>query len=259
MRISIAPVKALRLVHPETVELGTAGVPGDRRFWLVDESGRLANDKNFPSLVQVVPEWDETTRRLALRFPGGEEVLGVVDPGEPVDAVLYGEPHPSRAVPGPWSEALASFVGAPLRLLWSEHGAVDRGVLRGGWFSLVSRASLERLRREAGEEAAVDGRRFRMLFEIDGVDEHAEDEWLGRRVRVGEAVVEPQGDVGRCAVTTHDPDTGETDLDTLKVLAGYRREGTTEPLPLGVYGSVVKPGRVQVGDPVALVADAVPA
>jgi len=254
-RISTAPVKALGLVHPEAVELGPAGVAGDRRFWLVDADGRLVNNKRYGTLVQVRPDWDEASRRLALAFPDGEVVAGVVEPGEPVEAVLYGAPHPSRAVPGPWQEALSRFAGSPLTLLWSESGAVDRGV-RGGAVSLVSRASLERLRVEAGAEEPVDGRRFRMLFELDGVAAHEEDEWIGRRVRLGGAVVAPTGDVGRCAVTTHDPDTGIPDLDTLGVLARYRREGRTEPLPLGVHGAVVAPGTVQVGDPVGLLAAA---
>ncbi len=257
-RISIAPVKALALVHPEEVELTEAGVAGDRRFWLVDGDGRLANGKQFPELMQVRPAWDEAARRLALRFPDGEEVAGVVEPGEAVEATLYGRPHRSRTVPGPWQEVLSRFAGAPLTLLWSESGAVDRGV-RGGAFSLVSRGSLERLRREAGTSAEVDGRRFRMLFEIDGVAEHEEDDWIGRRVRLGEAVVAPVGDVGRCVVTTRDPDTGVTDLDTLGVLSGYRREGRTEALPFGVHGAVVQPGRVRAGDPVGLFAVPVPA
>jgi len=41
-----------------------------------------------------------------------------------------------------------------------------------------------------------------------------------------------------------------SDFDTLKLLAGYRREGVTEPLPFGVYCDVAVPGRVRVGDPV---------
>ena len=249
-RISIAPVKALGLVHPDEVELGHAGVAGDRRFWLAAADGRLVNDKAFPQLPRVRPEWDETTRRLALTFPDGDVVEGVVEPGEPQMPLLREDPHASRSVPGPWQEALSEYAGKPLTLWWSESGAVDRGI-RGGAISLVSRSSLERLRREAGVDDPVDGRRFRMLFELDGVDEHEEDEWIGRRVRVGEAVIAPVGDVGRCAVTTRNPDTAEVDLDTLKVLAGYRREGRTEPLPLGVHGAVVEPGRVRVGDSVA--------
>jgi MOSC domain-containing protein len=251
VRISIAPVKALRLVHPQEVELTPAGVAGDRRFWLVDDDGRLVNAKRRSRLLQVRAEWDEATRRLALSFPDGRRVEGVVEPGEPVDAEMWGLPNSSRIVPGPWEEALSAHAGLPLRLLWSERGAVDRGV-GGGAVTLVSTASLERFRREAEVGAPVDGRRFRMLFEIEGVSEHEEDEWIGRRVRLGDAVVVPVGDVGRCAVTTHHPETGETDLDTLRVLAGYRPEGKTERLPLGVHGAVVEPGRVRVGDPVGL-------
>ena len=116
--------------------------------------------------------------------------------------------------------------------------------------SLISQASLERLGQEAAAQD-VDGRRFRMLFEIDGVGPHEEDTWIGQRVRIGDAVVQPVGDVGRCVVTKCDPDTGTSDLDTLGALARYRREGQTEPLPFGVYGEVVEPGRVRLGDPVS--------
>jgi uncharacterized protein YcbX len=110
------------------------------------------------------------------------------------------------------------------------------------------------MRAEAGVSEPVDGRRFRMLFEIDGVEPHEEDTWLGVQITIGEAVIVPLGDVGRCVVTTCDPDTAISDFDTLKLLAGYRREGVTEPLPFGVYCDVAVPGRVRVGDSVRAVA-----
>jgi len=53
-------------------------------------------------------------------------------------------------------------------------------------------------------------------------------------------------------VTTQDPDTGVPTVDTLRALRSYRPEGT-ERLPFGVFGSVVAPGRVRVGDAVELV------
>jgi hypothetical protein len=253
VRISIAPVKALHVVNPDEVELGETGVTGDRRFWLVDGNRRLVNGKGHPELMRVHPEWDEASRRLALTFPDGWRVEGEVEPGEPFAADLYGTPHPSRTVSGPWQEALSELAGEPLTLLWSEGGAQDRGRDHGGWATLISRGSLERLRAEAGVDEPVDGRRFRMLFEIDGVSAHEEDSWLGRRVAIGDAVIAPVGDVGRCVVTTCDPDTAISDFDTLKLLAGYRRDGVTEPLPFGVYCDVAVPGRVRVGDPVHLV------
>src|SRR5581483_3839148 len=246
----IAPVKALHVVNPEEVELTRDGVVGDRRFWLVDHDRRLVNGKGHPELMRVQPEWDEASRRLALAFPDGSVVAGEVEPGEPFAAELYGTPHPSRSVPGPWQEALSRFAGEQLTLLWSESGAQDRGCDHGGWATVVSRGSLERLREEAAAAESVDGRRFRMLFEIDGVDAHEEDAWIGSRIAIGDAVIAPVGDVGRCVVTTRDPDTAVSDFDTLKLLAGYRREGVTEPLPFGVYCDVAVAGRVRVGDAV---------
>ncbi len=126
--------------------------------------------------------------------------------------------------------------------------ASDRGPDAG--VSVISAASIADLAHTGGVES-LDARRFRMLFEIDGVGPYAEDRWIGRDVRVGGAVVHLSGNIGRCVVTTCDPATGERDFDTLGVLARYRREiATTEPLPLGVVGDVVTTGRVRVGDPV---------
>jgi uncharacterized protein YcbX len=249
VRISYAPVKSLGLLHPGEVLLGADGVAGDRRFWLRDEVGALYGGKRSGELQRIRPEWDEETRRLGLTFPDGRRVDGVVELGEAVDAELYREPRPSRRVLGPWEEAISGYIGRPLELLWAEGDAVDRS-LEGGTVSLVSRGSLERLRKEVGVTAAIDGRRFRMLFEIDGVGAHEEDDWLGAEVQIGEARVVFNGDVGRCVVTSRDPDTGVVDLATLVTLAAYRPEGKTEQLPFGIYGAVAAPGRVRVGDAV---------
>jgi hypothetical protein len=249
VRISIAPVKSCALVHPESVMLEPEGVVGNRRFWLRDERGALYGGKRDGTLQRVHPVWEESTRRLSLSFPGGERVEGIVELGDPVEVELYRLPLPSHRVIGPWEAALSRYVGRPLQFLWADHGAVDR-TPEGGTVSVVSRGSLERLREEAGAADAIDGRRFRMLFEIDGVAAHEEDEWMSGQVQVGDAVLALNGDVGRCVVTTQNPDTGESDLDTLGVLARYRREGRFEKLPFGVYGSVAVPGRVRVGDAV---------
>ena len=93
-----------------------------------------------------------------------------------------------------------------------------------------------------------------MLIELGGPPAHAEDEWVGRRLRVGEALIGVGGNVGRCLVTTRDPDSGDVDLPVLDLLRSYRAGlPTTEPLALGVYGEVLEPGRVRLGDAVGLV------
>jgi uncharacterized protein YcbX len=89
---------------------------------------------------------------------------------------------------------------------------------------------------------------------VDGLAAHEEDRWVGKRARIGNATVEFGGHVGRCLITSRDPETGEITLPTLDVLGDYRRGiETTEPLPFGIYGQVVTPGAVRVGDAVGLV------
>jgi hypothetical protein len=236
------------LHHPTEVDLLESGVRGDRRFYIVTESGRLVNDKTFGPLQLVQTDYDEHLDVLTMRIGDGEEIAAPVERGEEIDTRFHSRPRNARLVMGPWAAHLSAYVGEPVRLVEPSGSAVDRG--REGAATIVSLASLDALAGALGV-ASVDGRRFRMNVGFDGVDPHTEDEWLGRRIRVGDAVIVPQGNVGRCAVTTQNPDTGRPDLDTLKALAAYRGDlETTEPLPFGVHATVVEPGRVRVGDPV---------
>jgi len=246
--ISVSPVKGLALGQLEECELTEAGVAGDRRFFLVDEDNRLVNSKGLGMLQQIVPSYDEETELLTLAFPDGRALSHHVSVDGALDARFWSVSVPARVVEGPWSEALSDFTGRELRLVRADTPATDRR--RSGAATLLGTGSLRAMARLLGVQD-VDGRRFRMNFGVDGLAEHEEDEWLGRRVRIGQAVVVPQGNVGRCAVTTQNPETGAPDLDTLKALAAYRQDlQTTEPLPFGVYAAVAEPGRLRVGDPV---------
>jgi uncharacterized protein YcbX len=248
--IAFTPVKGLRLRQLEEAEVTADGIPGDRAFFLVDGDGTMVNAKRLGPLLTVIAEHDPTAGRLVLRFPDGREVAGAVELGDPIAVRFYGMTLHARPLRGDFAAALSEHAGAPLRLVAApaHRSGVDRG--RDGAVTLLSTASLERLRAQAGAAAPVDMRRFRMTFGIDGVEPHAEDGW--RDVRIGEALLRVRGNVGRCAVTTRDPDGGEVDFQTLHHLAAYRRDGvaTTEPLPFGVHARVLEPGRVRVGDPV---------
>ncbi len=212
-RISVAPVKGLGLVHPESAWLGLDGVPENRRFHIVDAAGRRFNQLRNGALVRIRPDYD------------------------------------------PDSEP-----GLSLRLVQSPPGlAVDRGR---GHVSLISTASLAELGRNGGQTEPVDGRRFRMLFELDGCAPHEEDGWVKRHLRIGDATIRVRGDVGRCAITTQNPETGRPDFDTLRTISAYRglseNDAGQRHIPFGVYGEVTEPGRVTVGDSVEPVEPSLP-
>ncbi|MBA3735081.1 MAG: MOSC domain-containing protein [Actinobacteria bacterium] len=253
-RISIAPVKGLGLLHPDSVALEDTGVRENRRFHIVDADGRRFNQMRNGTMVQIRPGYDADAERLALHFPDGTVAEGQLTLGEEVTTDFYGRAVVGNAVEGPWSEALSAWAGRPLRLIQSKPGlAVDRGR---GHVSLISTASLEELGRQGDRQEPIDGRRFRMLFELEGCEPHEEDGWVKRHLRIGEATVRIRGDVGRCAITTQNPETGEPDFDTLRAISGYRpfteNEAGARHIPFGVYGEVTGPGRVTIGDSVEL-------
>jgi uncharacterized protein YcbX len=247
--LATTAVKGTRVREVPAIELGPRGAAGDRAFFVIDERGRMVNGKNFKTLLTIVADYDRKGSNLTLTFPDGARADGEVVYGDAITTSFFSHPKEARELRGPWSDALSEFFGAPLRLV-ATASAVDRG--RKGAISIISRASVGQLAGVAGCEA-VDGRRFRMLIEVDGIGAHEEDEWLGRRVRIGEALVRPHGHVGRCAGTTRDPETAEGDLDTLKLLATYRHKlDTTEPLAFGIHGEVLEGGPVRLGDPVTV-------
>ena len=243
----LAPVKGLGLTSPQEIELARTGVDDNRRFALVDEGGRRYGALRDPRLVAIDVDWDAASRRLELRFPDGAVVDGVVETDGAIETDLFSRVLRGRLVVGPWAEAISSYLGREVRMLESEPGgtrAVDR---RRGPVTILSEASLGELARRAGVDA-VDGRRFRMLIHAGGTAPHEEDEWIARDVRVGEAVVRVHEQVARCAITTTSPESGRRDLDTLRVIKGYRGVRDEDAIDFGVWGDVVEPGRVRVGD-----------
>lgn len=249
--IAFAPVKGLALELTDEGELTTHGLAGDRRFFFVDENDRLVNAKGLGVLQQVRATFDEPGNTLTFHMPSGATISEQVELDGELEARFWDWTKRARRVVGPWSDAISDLAGRNLRLVMPEQPAPDRQLE--GAATLLSTGSLRALAGELGVDE-VDPRRFRMHFGVDGVESHEEDGWIARRVAVGDAVVVPQGNVGRCAVTTQNPETGSPDLGTLKALARYRADvQTTEPLPFGVYAAVAEPGRVRVGDPISLI------
>ncbi|HZE06751.1 MAG TPA: MOSC N-terminal beta barrel domain-containing protein [Solirubrobacteraceae bacterium] len=245
--LAVTPVKAMRVQAVDAVDLDEHGAAGNRSFYIVDDRGEMINGKRLGGLQAIVPDYDRERGELALTFPDGREVRAPVRYAATLPTRFFSRPRPARPLDGPWSQALSEHFGRPLRLV-DGGSAVDRG--RKASVSLISRESLARLAGVA-ERDSVDGRRFRMLVEVGGGDAHQEDGWIGRRVRIGAALVAMHGHVGRCMVTTRNPESGHVDLRTLHALAAYRREiQSTEPLPFGIYGEVLAGATVRIGDAV---------
>jgi uncharacterized protein YcbX len=248
-RLSVAPVKSLGLSHPDDIRLERAGVAGDRRFVLMTPEVRQFDSRRHGGAMAVTAECDDEGTWLRMRFPDGGVLEGEVrTAGEPHEINLYGKVIRVREVEGPWSTALSGYLGTEVILARTTHAGDGND---GYPVSLVSNASVEELSRRGGRDRRVDPGRFRMLLELDGCRPHEEDEWLGRQVRVGEAVIRVAEHDTRCVITTMNPVSGEVDFPTLKTIAAYRGSAGGA-LNFGMYADVVEPGAIRIGDGVQL-------
>ncbi len=241
-RIGFAPLKGARHVAHPSSTLTATGPLGDRTYCLLDPArDRVLRTVENPTMVRVVAT--ATDDVLAIELPEGR-VEGVPAPTGEVRTVDYwGRDAEVELLDGPWSAALSTYLGYDVRLARPRKAGA---VVYGGAVTLVGSSSMAALSARLGQP--VDSARFRSTYLLDtgGLEPHIEDAWVGRRLRLGEAVVRVRGVVPRCAVVDLDPLTGLRDMPVLSALAGYRRH--QGEICFGVDAEVVEPGRVLTGD-----------
>lgn len=244
-RIVRHPVKAIGREELGSVAL-KAGcwMPFDRLWAVAHERSKLegpgwARKVNFlrgvtdPALMAVTARLDEGGREVTLSHPkaGAITVRPETDEGE---AALI------DWLSGLWPVDLPRPTG-----VFRAEGAHLTDV-PDPWISLNSTASLKALSQRAG--VALSPHRFRGNFWIDGLTAWEEAEWIGRRVRLGGAVLEVQQQITRCKATMANPETGQRDVDTLELLNELGHQ------EFGVYAQVIEGGSVSVGDAAELLA-----
>lgn len=226
------PVKSMAGTTTQSAFLGWHGLDGDRRFAF----RRLGDHSGFPWLTASrLPE-------LLLYHPFGLDE----STGEPLPTHVR---TPAGAHPELHSAALESEIAeryaGRVELMQLKHGIFDDASV-----SVMSRATIATICREAGVE--LDTRRFRanLLLETHDQEPFEEDAWVGGRLVFGENEPRPAVSVTacdiRCMMINVDPDTGRQDGRVLKAVVGLNANNA------GVYGTVVQTGTIRVGQAVSL-------
>ena len=86
--LAVTAIKGTRLRRVNSIVLGPAGAEGNRRFYLIDDHGRMVNAKMLGELQTVVASM--AGDRLTLGFPDGRVVEDRISAGDPgaLDNVL---------------------------------------------------------------------------------------------------------------------------------------------------------------------------
>jgi uncharacterized protein YcbX len=249
-RLNISAVRSLGLESREEINLTADGVAEDRRFYVIDAGGRLVDQLTAGAMVQVGSWTNADGTILRLTFPDGTVVEDELSLDGTVETPIYGRTAAGHIIEGPWATKLSDFIGRPVRLVRSDSVGGTRSAHPA---TLISDGSVDALGAVLGV-GDLDSRRFRMLIELEGAAAHEEDTWVGGRIGLGESILRISAPVPRCAMTTHDPGTGERDFDTLRAIKEYRGQVNGKDLMFGVWGEVERPGVIRLGDEVRVLA-----
>jgi uncharacterized protein YcbX len=224
------PVKSMMGETLEVADLGWHGLDGDRRFAFrrADDRGGFPwlTASTLPELILFVPQRQGGTAAGDLpthvRTPEGQELA------------LF-------------SQELATEVGrrhgSPVEMMHLSRGIFDEASI-----SVIASATVGEVARLANQRADV--RRFRanILIASERSVPFEEDEWVGGVLSFGEthegAAIAVTNRDERCSMVNFDPDSARPSPEVLKAIVRARDNKA------GVYGAVIRRGRVAVGQPV---------
>ncbi len=281
------PIKGGYRLDHDAARVQPWGLAGDRRWMIVDDDRVGVTQRDISALVALRPE--PRTGGIVLRA-AGRPALDLPEPtnGEPVAVRVFGNQPavPARSAGPAAADWLTALLNHRVRLVWL--GDPTKRVIPDSTFAepddpvsfadsfpvlLANLASLDALNGwlldSGNPEGPLPMTRFRPNLVIDGAEPWAEDNWSGRRLRIGAVSFRAAGPCGRCVVTTVDQQTGESGHEPLRVLAKHRN--IDRQLCFGLFlvpdvacltdgasaahpGPEARPGWIAVDDPIELLA-----
>ena len=258
-RLFLYPIKGCRGIALRAGEVERRGLAGDRRWMVVDDTGRFVSQREHPRLALVDVAWGPGADSLALAAPDQPPCTlpRVWNDGPFREVEIWRNRVPARVHPGgsAWFSRVLGFPASAVYMPDEIERAVNPARSRPGDIVsfadaypllVISEASLHEL--NARLAAPISMRRFRPNLVVAGASPFAEDTWT--QIRIGGVVLRWAKPCDRCTVTTVDPDTGTRGKEPLATLASFRRrDGAVW------FGSNFIPDRfgpLQVGDPVEI-------
>lgn len=212
----VYPVKSMRGQKLDAAELQLRGIAGDRLYAVRDEAGKFGSGKTTRRFARM-----EGLARWSARISGAGVEVRPPD-GDWLDGA--GDVAAAR---------LTTQVGRPVTVAReAEISHFDAGAIH-----IVTSADLATLRQFAGATPAAETFRPNLLIETQ---ERSAD-WLGRTLRIGAVELEVAAPTERCLMVNFAPDGGRGP-DFLRPIAQRLDEC------LGVYASVVRAGRIALGE-----------
>lgn len=224
------PVKALRGIDVDMVNVEPRGLAGDRRWMLVDDNGTFITQREYPALARITAL--PTTTGLRLEVDGHS--LDIETPSataEPIPVNIWKanvQAYPCVADTATWFK---THFGINVRLVyqgdlkrnvpagWSTHADDTVSFADGFPLLITTTASLHDLQQRMQSDMPMN--RFRPNIVIDGDKPWDEDTWL--TIQIGGIDIDIVKPCTRCVVTTTDQQSGvKPSAEPLATLKQFR-------------------------------------
>jgi uncharacterized protein YcbX len=227
-RLMIYPVKSLGGIELKSAEVNPKGLGLDRRWMLVDNTGRMVTQRTHPLLSQIQTKLKDTVLSLMIQ---GQSFQVPSAEGEALTVKVWEDSVSARRIGGDISEKISSYVGQELELVWmgeqtirpveSRSGTENKevGFADGFPFLVISEASLQDLNRRLAQPVTME--RFRPNIVVSQAAAFEEDTW--KRFTIGDVCFINVKPCARCVMTTVDPFSGLKGKEPLRTLGEYRR------------------------------------
>ncbi|HAA28829.1 MAG TPA: MOSC domain-containing protein [Cyanobacteria bacterium UBA8553] len=256
--IYIYPIKSAAGISLKTAQVEKRGFECDRRWMLVDETGKFLTQRQFPrmALISVLLNQNQLVvkapNQKSLSLPihmDSDDYVRVQVWNSICDAIPLGEEV---------SQWFSEFLEISCQLVYMPESsfrpvnpryATDNEQVSfadGFPFLLISEASLEDLNQRLDEPIPMN--RFRPNLVVSGCEAFAEDSW--RSIRIGSIIFRVVKPCERCSITTVDQALGIRGKEPLQTLAKYRLSNGKI-----LFGQNLIPGKfgaLQVGDSVEI-------
>lgn len=256
------PVKSMMGEELNAADITERGLLGDRAYALIDPStGKVASAKNprkwgrlfdFRATFVEPPGAAQSTPPVRITLPNGASITSEQsDVGEILSKVMGRDVKLSA--PAPKTPSLEEY-WPDMDGLAHRDTITDEAMPPETFFDLavvhlLTTTTLDRLR-DLYTQGRFEVRRFRPNIVVEptvGEKNFVEDTWIGRTLTIGEEVrLSITGPCPRCVMTTLSQGDLPRDTGILRTAVRYNQ------VNVGVYGAVVRCGKICRGDVVRL-------
>lgn len=230
--IYIYPIKSVAGFSWETAEVTKQGFQYDRRWMLVDETGKFITQRQVPQMALIRTEIKGNY--LIVNAPD-QDTLSIpiqLDISDRISVQVWRDICKAIPLEKEVSQWFTQFLGIPCQLVYMPENSLrpvdsryatnnEQVSFADGFpFLLISEASLQDLNSRL--EQSIPMNRFRPNLVVSGCEAFAEDSW--RFIRIGSIPFRVVKPCERCVVTTVDQSTGIRGKEPLFTLTKYRNQ-----------------------------------